>query len=151
LAESCELQKFPGPQSHLLSGIRPRSTAPFDRFSTIILCAYHIEWVALSSWPHFPLSPLQTASAHTLLIHLAKCNPITSIRLWFPESLIFLLSPDGTCCCCLWKSEPSTWLWLSQLAVGVMHNNDLLRTSSFLTVVLIEEHNPMEPQVALAF
>jgi len=93
LAESCELQKFPGPQSHLLSGIRPRSTAPFDRFSTIILCAYHIEWVALSSWPHFPLSPLQTASAHTLLIHLAKCNPITSIRLWFPESLIFLLLP----------------------------------------------------------
>jgi len=93
LAESCELQKFPGPQSHLLSGIRPRSTAPFDRFSTIILCAYHIEWVALSSWPHFPLSLLQTASAHTLLIHLAKCNPITSIRLWFPESLIFLLLP----------------------------------------------------------
>lgn len=61
------------------------AAAPFDRFSTTILCAYHIEWVALSSWPLFPSS----AASHTLLIHLAKCNPITSIRLWFSESLIF--------------------------------------------------------------
>lgn len=45
----------------------------------IVCISYWV--VSLSSWP--PSRCYAMRCSHTLLIHLAKCNPITSIGLWF--------------------------------------------------------------------
>lgn len=66
-----------------------------------------------------------TATAsHTLLIHLAKCNPITSIRLWFSRIFnIFLVASTGLPLHSL-SLPPLGHLFASLLAVVAVYGND---------------------------